>query len=43
MGLVHGRPAASTDLPNDKHFAATLLILRELMHHLQFGSIQIRR
>lgn len=43
MGLVHGRPAASTGLPSDKHLAATLLILRELMHHLQFGSILIRR
>lgn len=43
MGLVHGRPAARTGLPSDKHFAATLLILRELMHHLQFGSILIRR
>ena len=41
--VVLGRPAASSGLPNDKHFAATLLILRELMHHLQFGSILIRR
>ena len=43
MAVVLGRPAASSGLPGDSAFAATLLILRELMHHLQFGSIQIRR
>lgn len=34
-----GRPASQEGLPDDKPFAATLLILRELMHHLQFASI----
>jgi hypothetical protein len=40
--LVQGRPAASAGLPNTPEFAATLLILREFMHHLQFAAIQIR-
>ena len=34
-----GRPASHEGLPEDKAFAATLLILRELMHHLQFEAI----
>ncbi len=34
-----GRPASHEGLPEDKAFAATLLILRELMHHLQFAAI----
>jgi len=34
-----GRPASHEGLPEDKPFAATLLILRELMHHLQFAAI----
>ena len=34
-----GRPASSAGIPADPAFAATLLILRELMHHLQFASI----
>ena len=36
-----GRPAASSSLPTDTRFAATLLILREFMHHLQSDSITI--
>jgi len=36
-----GRPAASAGIPSDPEFAATLLILRELMHHLQFASVRI--
>ena len=34
-----GRPAAQSGLPTDNEFAARLLILRELMHHLQFSTI----
>jgi exopolyphosphatase/pppGpp-phosphohydrolase len=37
--VVLGRPASHEGLPEDKLFAATLLILRELMHHLQFAAI----
>ena len=39
--LVQGRPASSADLPNTAEFAATLLILREFMHHLQFAAVRI--
>lgn len=36
---VQGRPASQGRLPQDNAFAATLVILRELMHHLGFESI----
>lgn len=38
---VQGRPASDAGIPLDSGFAATLLILREFMHHLQFASITI--
>ena len=41
-GVVLGRPAASEGLPAGGAFAATLLILRELMHHLKFAAITVR-
>lgn len=41
-GVVLGRPAASEGLPAGGAFAATLLILRELMHHLKFATITVR-
>ena len=34
-----GRPAAQEGLPDDPAFAGTLLVLRELMHHLPFASL----
>lgn len=37
-----GRPATSDKLPTDAAFAATLVILREFMHHLQFSSITVK-
>lgn len=40
-GVALGRPAASEGLPAGGAFAATLLILRELMQHLQFPSITV--
>lgn len=40
--LSLGRPASSAGIPADPAFAATLLILREFMHHLKFMSISIR-
>ena len=40
-GVMLGRPAASEGLPPGGAFAATLLILRELMHHLKFSSITV--
>jgi len=36
-----GRPAAHEGLPSSAAFAATLLILREFMHHLKFASLTI--
>jgi exopolyphosphatase/pppGpp-phosphohydrolase len=36
-----GRPIASAGIPVTAAFAATLLILREFMHHLQFTSINV--
>jgi hypothetical protein len=39
--IISGRPASSDTLPTDNAFAATLLILRELMFHLKFTEIRI--
>ena len=39
--LSLGRPATQDVLPPNAAFAATLLILREFMHHLQFASITV--
>lgn len=39
--LALGRPASSDVLPASTEFAATLLILRECVHHLQFPSITV--
>lgn len=36
-----GRPASSAGIPANAAFAATLLILREFMHHLQFASVTV--
>lgn len=36
-----GRPASSAGIPGSLAFAATLLILREFMHHLRFSSISV--
>jgi exopolyphosphatase/pppGpp-phosphohydrolase len=41
VSIVHGRPASAEGLPTNHGFAATLLILRELMHHLKFSSIAV--
>lgn len=41
--LSMGRPASMAGIPSDARFAAALLILRELMHHLHFRSIRISR
>ena len=38
-----GRPSSQVDLPDDPEFSATLLILREFMHHLNFDEIKLRR
>ncbi|MEO5672698.1 MAG: hypothetical protein ABIR26_18580 [Ramlibacter sp.] len=40
--VVVGSPAASAGIPEGPDFAATLLILRECLHHLDFDSITFR-
>ena len=37
-----GRPASRERFPSSAEFAATLLILREFMHHMRFASVTIR-
>ncbi|MEA9392890.1 hypothetical protein SJI19_20510 [Acerihabitans sp. TG2] len=37
--VINGRPAHVEGLPEERDFAATLLILREFMHHLAFDKI----
>lgn len=37
--VAEGQPASYADIPEDSEFAAALLILRELMHHLRFHEI----
>ena len=39
--IISGRPASQDVLPSDNSFASTLLILREVMHHLGFMQITI--
>lgn len=41
VSVLQGRPASSEGLPESPEFAATLLILREFMHHLKFPSISV--
>lgn len=41
VSILLGRPAATEGLPDNPEFGATLLILREFMHHLRFASITI--
>jgi exopolyphosphatase/pppGpp-phosphohydrolase len=42
-GVILGRPNSREEIPSDATFAATLLILREFMHHLQFLSVTVKR
>ena len=39
--VAEGRPAAHEGLPEDPVFAGTLLVLRELMHHLPFATMTL--
>jgi exopolyphosphatase/pppGpp-phosphohydrolase len=39
--IISGRPASSDSLPTEITFASTLLILREIMFHLNFTYIKI--
>lgn len=42
VAVSQGRPAASSGLPTQADFAAYVLILRELMHHLGFTSVTVK-
>ena len=37
-----GKPALQEGIPTSPAFVATLLILREFMHHLRFSSITVK-
>lgn len=41
IAVINGSPASQPGIPNDAAFGATLLILREFMHHLKFASITL--
>ena len=41
VAMVEGDPLAAAQLPRDRRFAATLLILREWMHHLGAERVQL--
>lgn len=41
VAVINGSPASQQGIPNDGAFGATLLILREFMHHLKFTSITL--
>jgi exopolyphosphatase/pppGpp-phosphohydrolase len=40
--VINGHPARFEGIPDGNDFAATLLILREFMHHLQFAQIVVK-
>jgi len=42
IAVINGSPASQQGIPNDAAFGATLLILREFMHHLKFASITLQ-
>ena len=41
--VAYGTPASRLGIPTDRLFAATLLVLRELLHHGGFRSVEIER
>ena len=43
IAVTLGTPGSREGIPTDITFAATLLILREFMHHLQFLSITVKK
>jgi hypothetical protein len=43
VSIALGRPATQDTIPMDPEFAASLLVLREWLHHLGFANIQVLR
>lgn len=41
VALALGRPASIAGIPSNARFAAALLMVRELMHHLHFNSLRV--
>lgn len=41
LAVTNGSPASQQGIPNDAAFGATLLILREFMHHVKFRSVTL--
>jgi len=41
VALAQGRPASQDNLPTTGRFSATLLVLREWLHHLHFDEIMV--
>jgi exopolyphosphatase/pppGpp-phosphohydrolase len=42
VAVTNGSPASQQGIPDSSAFGATLLIVREFMHHLKFASITLR-
>lgn len=41
VDVAHGMPAAALGIPTDRSFAATVLIVREILHHGDFASVEL--
>jgi hypothetical protein len=41
VAVSQGRPASQEKLPTDTLFFASLLVLREFMHHLRFAEVNL--
>lgn len=39
--IINGLPASQDEIPEDVEFAAFLLILREILHHLDFTEVKV--
>lgn len=39
VSLAHGTPASLLEIPESRNFAATVLVLRELMHHAGIPTV----
>ncbi len=42
VSVSQGRPASQETLPTDARFFAAMLMLREFMHHLNFGQVTLQ-
>jgi hypothetical protein len=42
ISVSEGRPISQETLPTDARFFATMVILREFMHHLGFAAVSLQ-